>query len=192
MKRSGRREEVITTTCPRDCYDSCGITVIKRDGAVAAVRGNPAHPVSRGTLCGKCSTAYNREWRDPARRLVRRCAARDPRDQGGFEPVSWETAFAEIAARLKRIVQSHGAQSILNAHYTGTISLLAGMAPMRFFNRLGATEVTPDTICNMAGHVALRYVYGTSVDGFDPRTAQRCGMHHRVGRESACLGAARS
>ena len=60
----------------------------------------------------------------------------------------------------------------MNAHYTGTISLLAGMAPMRFFNRLGATEVTPDTICNMAGHVALRYVYGTSVDGFDPRTAQ--------------------
>ena len=43
---------------------------------------------------------------------------------------------------------------------------------MRFFNRLGATEVTPDTICNMAGHVALRYMYGTSLDGFDPRTAE--------------------
>ena len=43
---------------------------------------------------------------------------------------------------------------------------------MRFFNRLGATEVAPDTICNMAGHVALRYLYGTSVDGFDPRTAK--------------------
>ncbi len=42
---------------------------------------------------------------------------------------------------------------------------------MRFFNRLGATEITPDTICNMAGHVALRYLYGISLDGFDPRTA---------------------
>ena len=86
--------------------------------------------------------------------------------------MSWDTAIGEIAARLKRIVDSQGAQSILNAHYTGTISALAGMAPMRFFNRLGATEVTPDTICNMAGHVALRYVYGTSVDGFDPRSAK--------------------
>jgi anaerobic selenocysteine-containing dehydrogenase len=41
---------------------------------------------------------------------------------------------------------------------------------------LGATEVDPDTICNKAGHVALEYVYGTSLEGFDPRTARdtRC------------------
>ena len=48
---------------------------------------------------------------------------------------------------------------------------------MRFFNRLGATEVDPDTICNKAGHVALDYLYGTSLDGFDPRTA----------RDAACI-----
>ncbi len=166
------RDEVVLTTCPRDCYDSCGMTVIKRDGVVTAVRGNPAHSVSRGTLCGKCSTGYNREWRDPARRLLHPMRRVGPKGRGSFEPVSWESAIAEIAARLKEIVKSHGAKAILNAHYTGTISLLACMAPMRFFNRLGATEVTPDTICNMAGHVALRYMYGTSVDGFDPRAAQ--------------------
>ncbi len=176
------REEVLTTTCPRDCYDSCGISVIRRDGLVTAVRGDPGHPVSRGTLCGKCSTAYNREWRDPSRRLMeplRRvrskvCGERTGliRDEAHFEPVSWDTAIAEIAGRLAAIVESHGPGTILNAHYTGTISLLAGIAPMRFFNRLGATEVSPDTICNMAGHVALRYLYGTSLDGFDPRTAK--------------------
>ena len=172
MKRIESREEVLITACPRDCYDTCGITVIRRDGVVTAVRGNPQHSVSRGALCGKCSTAYNREWRDPARRLTRPLRRVGRKGHGGFEAVSWETAIGEIAARLTRIVDLHGAQSILNAHYTGTISLLAGMAPMRFFNRLGATEVTPDTICNMAGHVALRYVYGTSVDGFDPRAAK--------------------
>jgi anaerobic selenocysteine-containing dehydrogenase len=174
------REQAFTTTCPRDCYDSCGITVIKRDGVISAVRGDPHHPVSRGALCGKCSTAYNREWLDPRRRLtqplkrVRPKGRRDgpeERDDACFQPVGWETAIADIAARLGSIVNSHGPQSILNAHYTGTISLLAGIAPMRFFNRLGAVEVTPDTICNMAGHVALRYLYGTSLVGFDPRTA---------------------
>jgi anaerobic selenocysteine-containing dehydrogenase len=164
-------DEVVLTTCPRDCYDSCGMLVLKREGVVTAVRGNPTHPVSRGTLCGKCSTAYNREWRDPNRRLTQPLRRVGPKGQGSFEPVSWDTAIEEIAARLQRIVGSHGAPSILNAHYTGTISLLAGMAPMRFFNRLGATEVSPDTICNMAGHVALRYMYGTSLDGFDPRAA---------------------
>jgi anaerobic selenocysteine-containing dehydrogenase len=180
-------EETHITTCPRDCYDSCGIVVIKRAGSVTAVRGDPDHPVSRGALCGKCSTAYNREWRDPGRRLTRPlkrvrpkaggpgATPRDdsrPQDDTCFEPVSWDSAIADIAGRLGSIVDSHGARSILNAHYTGTISLLAGIAPMRFFNRLGATEVTPDTICNMAGHVALRYMYGTSLEGFDPRTAK--------------------
>jgi anaerobic selenocysteine-containing dehydrogenase len=164
--------DVVLTTCPRDCYDTCGMLVHRRDGIVTAVRGNPAHAVSRGTLCGKCSTAYNREWRDPTRRLTQPLRRVGAKGGGRFEPVSWDTACAEIAQRLQRIVASQGAQTILNAHYTGTISLLAGIAPMRFFHRLGATEVTPDTICNMAGHVALRYLYGSSVDGFDPRTAK--------------------
>jgi anaerobic selenocysteine-containing dehydrogenase len=145
--------------------------VHRRDGLVTAVRGNPAHAVSRGTLCGKCSTAYNREWRDPGRRLSQPLRRVGTKGAGQFEPISWDTAFEEIAHRLQRVTASHGAPSILNAHYTGTISLLAGIAPMRFFHRLGATEVTPDTICNMAGHVALRYLYGSSVDGFDPRAA---------------------
>lgn len=185
MTELAPRDEVLTTTCPRDCYDSCGITVIKRDGLVTAVRGDPHHPVSRGALCGKCSTAYNREWRDPRKRLTQplkrvrpkgcREGSAPDRDDDSFEPVSWDAAIADIAGRLRSIVDSHGPRSILNAHYTGTISLLAGIAPMRFFHRLGATEVTPDTICNMAGHVALRYVYGTSLDGFDPRTAKAAG-----------------
>ncbi len=172
MTAADPRDEVILTTCPRDCYDTCGMWVHRRDGVVTAVRGNPNHPVSRGALCGKCSTAYNREWRDPQRRLTQPLRRIGAKGAGHFESITWETAFGEIAQRLHQIIASHGAQAILNAHYTGTISLLAGMAPMRFFNRLGSTEVTPDTICNMAGHVALRYLYGSSLDGFDPRAAE--------------------
>ena len=164
--------DTVLTTCPRDCYDTCGMWVHRRNGVVIAVRGNPTHAVSRGTLCGKCSTAYNREWRDPQRRLSQPMRRVGAKGSGRFEPISWDRACHEIALRLKGIAEGQGAQAILNAHYTGTISLLAGMAPMRFFHRLGATEVIPDTICNMAGHVALRYLYGSSVDGFDPRTAE--------------------
>lgn len=162
--------EVILTTCPRDCYDSCGIAVVKRDGVVSQVRGDPAHPVSRGTLCPKCSLGYNHEWRDPAIRLTRPLRRTGRKGEGRFEPVSWEAAAAAIAGRLTETVARAGPHTILSTHYTGTISLLASLFPMRFFNRLGAAEVTPDTICNMAGHAALGYMYGTSLDGFDPRT----------------------
>jgi anaerobic selenocysteine-containing dehydrogenase len=165
-------DEIILTTCPRDCYDTCGVAVVRRDGKVIHVRGDLSHPVSRGKLCVKCSIGYNREWRDPQARLTRPLRRIGPKGVGRFEPVSWDVALAAIAERLKHISATAGPQTILNTHYSGTISLLAFLFPLRFFHRLGATEVSPDTICNMAGHVALNYVYGTSVDGFDPRTAR--------------------
>jgi anaerobic selenocysteine-containing dehydrogenase len=171
------RREVVLTTCPRDCFDTCGIAVVKRNGVVAHVRGDPHHPVSRGKLCAKCSISYNREWRDPQARLLHPLRRVGPKGEGRFEPVSWDTALATIAHRFQAIAATTGPQTILNTHYTGTISLLAFFFPMRFFHRLGATEVTPDTICLMAGVEALQYVYGTALDGFDPRTA----------RDAACI-----
>jgi len=164
--------EIVRTTCPRDCYDSCGIVVVKRDGLVSQVRGDPDHPVSRGKLCEKCSADYNREWRDPHARLLRPLRRVGPKGAGQFEAVSWDVALTAIADRFRAIAAAGGPHTIINAHYTGTISLIAFLFPLRFFHRLGATEVTPDTICNLAGQVALSYVYGTGLIGFDPRTAR--------------------
>jgi anaerobic selenocysteine-containing dehydrogenase len=167
-----RPAEVIRTTCPRDCYDSCGIVVTKRNGAIAQVRGDPAHPVSRGKLCVKCSTGYNGVWLDAGARLTQPLRRVGAKGEGRFEPSSWDAALAAIAERLSLVVAETGPHTILHAHYTGTFSLLAYHFPLRFFHRLGATEVDPDTICNKAGHLALDYVYGTSQTGFDPRTAR--------------------
>jgi anaerobic selenocysteine-containing dehydrogenase len=168
-------DEVVLTTCPRDCYDACGITVVKRDGAIRHVRGDPSHAVSRGKLCRKCSIGYNGAFLDPQERLTRPLRRVGAKGKGRFEPVSWDDALAGIAGRLRHIEATTGAETVLNAHYTGTFSLLAYFFPLRFFNRLGATEVDPDTICNKAGHVALEYVYGTSMVGFDPLTARDAG-----------------
>lgn len=164
-------DEVILTTCPRDCYDACGIAVVKRDGEIRHVRGDRNHPVSRGRLCVKCATAYNGVLRDLGARLTGPLRRSGPKGSGRFEPIGWDQAIAEVAERLKAIAADSGAETILNTHYTGTFAMLGYHFPQRFFNRLGATEVDPDTICNKAGHVALEYVYGTSLDGFDPRTA---------------------
>jgi anaerobic selenocysteine-containing dehydrogenase len=166
-----RADDVVLTTCPRDCYDACGIAVVMRDGAIRHVRGDEGHPVSRGRLCRKCSIAYNGALRDPEARLTRPLRRAGRKGEGRFVAISWEEAIGEVADRLTSVAAHPGPQAILNAHYTGTLSLLAFYFPLRFFHRLGATEVDPDTICNNAGHVALTYVYGTSVDGFDPRSA---------------------
>ena len=159
------------TTCPRDCYDACGVLVTIRDGRLRHVRGDPEHHVSRGKLCAKCSIAYNGVLRDTEARLTRPLRRSGPKGAGRFEPVSWDEAVGEIAARLGEIVVAHGSKTVLNAHYTGTCALVGTAFPQRFFHRLGATEVDPDTICNKAGHEALSYLYGSSGDGFDPETA---------------------
>ncbi|MFZ5789270.1 MAG: molybdopterin-containing oxidoreductase family protein [Pseudomonadota bacterium] len=165
------QKTVIRTTCPRDCYDSCGIAVVKRDDSVK-VLGDPDHRVSRGALCGKCAIAYNGAWRDPAERLLTPLKRVGPKGEGRFEVISWDEAIGTVAERLKGIVAAHGPEPIFHCHYTGTCSLLAGAFPMRFFNRLGASEVEPDSICNLSAHVALGYMYGTSTLGFDPRTSK--------------------
>ena len=174
--RRGTDTEVVKTTCPRDCYDGCGVHVLKRGGEVVKVVGDPDHATSRGTLCAKFSLAYNGPWRDPKARLLHPLRRTGPRGRGSFEAVSWDDALEEIAGRLGALAAEHSPGSILYSHYTGTLSLLAYLFPYRFFFRLGATEVDPDTICNKAGQAALYYTVGDAYSGFDPATVRdsRC------------------
>ncbi|MFP6745877.1 MAG: molybdopterin-dependent oxidoreductase, partial [Alphaproteobacteria bacterium] len=170
-------KELVHTTCPRDCYDACGIVVIKRGGEITKVLGDPDHPSSRGALCGKCALAYNGVFLDPEQRLTTPLRRFGAKGAGQFEAIGWDEAITTVAGKLTSIVDEAGGETILHAHYTGTCSMLAGSFPDRFFNRLGATEVDPDSICNLAGHVALNYTLGTSVVGFDPRES----------RDAACI-----
>ena len=164
--------ETVRTTCPRDCYDACGVLVAIEDGRIKHVRGDPgASRLARQALPQVLDRLQRRLPRSGAapddaaapQRAEGRGAVRADRlargDRGGRRAAS-----AAIAAE-------HGAASVLNAHYTGTCALIDGAFPQRFFNRLGATEVEPDTVCNNAGHVALSYVYGSSEEGFDPEAA---------------------
>ncbi len=165
----------LRTNCPRDCYDGCGIIVERRESGRHRVLGDPDHPVSRGKLCSKCALAYNGVWQDPAARLttpLRRVGARGSNE---FEAISWDEALDAVAERMNAARSEHGAASILHTHYSGTLSLIGFLFPNRLFNYLGASEVDPDSICNAAGHVAWNLQFGSSIMGFDPRTAKDAG-----------------
>ncbi len=164
--------DIVKTTCPRDCYDACGMVVVRRGGVIAKVLGDPDHAITKGKLCGKCAIAYNGAWRDSGLRLSAPLKRVGKKGAGEFEPVSWDAALGEIGARFGRLINEGAARSILHTHYTGTVGLIGGWYPIRFFNRIGATEVDPDTVCNKAGHAALDLVFGNSLEGFDPRTAK--------------------
>ncbi|MGH2891953.1 MAG: molybdopterin-containing oxidoreductase family protein, partial [Solirubrobacteraceae bacterium] len=121
--------------------------------------------------------AYNGVLLDPGARLTTPLLRAGPKGAGRWRAATWDEALSHVASRLTQITGDPaagrtGAGSILNAHYTGTDAVLGYGFGLRFMRALGAREVEPDTICNNAGHVALDYLFGTSEDGFDPRTAQ--------------------
>ncbi|MGE3773072.1 MAG: molybdopterin-dependent oxidoreductase, partial [Gammaproteobacteria bacterium] len=162
----------IRTNCPRDCYDACGIVVEHRDDGSLRVLGDPAHPIARGRLCSKCAVAYNGVWQDASVRLTHPLRRVGPRGSSAFERISWDEALATVAGRMRKAIATRGPASILHTHYSGTLSLIGFLFPNRLFNFLGASEVDPDTICNAAGHVAWTLLFGSSIQGFDPRTAR--------------------
>lgn len=51
MRRS--EQTTIKTSCPRDCYDSCGISAIVIDGKINRVLGDSDHEMTHGALCAK-------------------------------------------------------------------------------------------------------------------------------------------
>src|SRR5262245_27461475 len=109
---------IVRTTCPRDCYDACGVAVIERGDAIPKRAGDPDHAVSRGARCGKCALAYNGAWRDPAQWLLHPLKRVGAKGDGKFQPVTWDQAMTDIAKRLTGIVAADGPASIFHTHYT--------------------------------------------------------------------------
>ncbi len=161
----------VKTTCPRDCYDSCGILVTRKADGSLRVAGDPEHPVARGALCAKCGVAYNGVFQDREARLTTALRRTGPRGSGQFEPLALDAAIDTVAERLRDIIAARSPADILAMCYSGTMSLLASAFPNRLVNAIGASEVDYGTICNRSGVVAWELLFGTARLGFDPRTA---------------------
>ncbi len=160
--------EIRHSVCALDCPDACSVLVTVEDGKGTRLRGNPAHPVTRGFLCGKVARYLEREYA-PDRLLypLRRVGAKG---DGRFARVTWDEALDEIAARLKAVAAEFGSEAILPYSYAGTMGLLAGSGmDRRFFHRLGASRLDR-TICSSAGGAglteALGLRYGTEPEQF--------------------------
>jgi len=159
---------VVHTVCSHDCPDSCAVLVtVDGDGRAVKVQGDPSQPVTQGFLCAKVAKYLDRVYA-PDRILYplkrKSGVAKGPllrgREQEAFERVSWDEALDAIAARLQKISDEFGPESILPYSYAGTIGVLGyGSMDRRFFHRLGGSQLDR-TICSEAGGVAWKLVYG--------------------------------
>ena len=135
---------IVDGTCHHDCPDTCGwqVTVEGSGPTEQAVqlRGNPAHPYSKGELCPKVNRFIDRVY-SPDRVLhpLRRVGAKG---EGRFEQITWAEALDDIATRFHGIIAEHGAEAIMPYVSAGNQSLLALGFPERFWQRIGATRLS--------------------------------------------------
>ena len=151
---------VVRAVCPHDCPDTCAMLVTVQAGVAVRVQGDPDHPPTHGALCTKVSRYTERSYNPD--RVLTPLQRVGKKGEGRFEPVTWDAALDDIAARLKAIA-ARDPQAVLPYSYAGTMGLVQGdgMAA-RFFHKLGAS-LLDRTICSSAGAAALTATYGAPV-----------------------------
>ena len=97
--------QVFQTLC-RMCDDHCAINVYMEEGRVVDIDGYAEHPWNRGRLCSKGRAAVDLVYHpDRLWKPLKRTPA-------GWQEIPLEQALDEIAGKLARIRDVHGARSI--------------------------------------------------------------------------------
>ena len=160
QQHTAAASRVVRAACPHDCPDTCAMLVTVENGRAVRVQGNPEHATTQGALCTKVSRYPERTYHPE--RVLQPLRRVGPKGSGQFEPVSWDAALDDIAARL-RAIAARDPQAILPYSYAGTMGLVQGESmAARFFHKLGAS-LLDRTICASAGGDALAATYGGKV-----------------------------
>ncbi len=146
------------SVCPFDCPDTCGLLVGVENGKVAAVKGDPDHPFTRGTVCIK-GKHYGERVHSPLR-ILHPLKRVGEKGSGDFERISWDQALDEIVTRYEKIIADFGGEAILPYSYAGTMGVVQFHAGHPFFHRLGASQLNR-TICSAAAEAGFSASMGS-------------------------------
>ncbi|MFH1951045.1 MAG: molybdopterin-dependent oxidoreductase [Pseudomonadota bacterium] len=94
-----------------ECHSRCGALIEVDNGRIVNVKGDKDHPFSRGFICPKCRATkeiiYHPErLTHPAKRV-------GEKGKGKWVDISWDEAIGEIASKLLKIRNSHGAEAVV-------------------------------------------------------------------------------
>jgi len=141
------------------CEAMCGLAIEHRDGQVLSIRGDKDDPFSKGHVCPK-AVALQDYYTDEDRLKTPLKKTSD-----GWESISWEQAFTEVASRLRGVQAEHGPNSVgvylgnPNAHNFGNALLL----PF-FFKALGSqSRFSSASADQLPHHVASNFMLGAGM-----------------------------
>jgi anaerobic selenocysteine-containing dehydrogenase len=144
--------EQIKTTCPRDCYDACGMLVSIDNGEIVSIKGERQHPITQGFLCP-------RGVKDIDRLKTRRIDNPYIRIGGVLQKTDWNNALKIFTQKIKSTIKNFGADKILYVDYAGNEGLFNNIFARRLWYALGAS-FTDGALCTTTGHKAINLHYG--------------------------------
>lgn len=144
------------------CRSRCGTLNTVRGDMLVEVRPDPAHPTG-GAMCMK-GRAAPELVHSPHRLMypMRRTRPKGDADPGWVR-ISWDEALDEVAARLARLREESGAESVVFAVTTPSGTPLSDSIDWieRFVRRYGSPNICYATeICNWHKDVAHAFTFG--------------------------------
>ncbi len=164
------------SVCTFDCPDTCSLTVTVEDERIVKVRGSHAAPSTDGVICNKVAQDTAAFVHGPGRLLhpLRRTGAKG---SGAFERITWDAALDLVHARVTDAIHRWGAEAVAPLNYAGPHGMLAGDSmSLRFFNRLGATQLYRRSLCGGVRSEAWSGTYG-AVPGCPPEFAENAALN---------------
>jgi len=158
------------SVCTLDCPDTCNLTVTVEDGRITKVRGGMAVPYTDGVVCNKVAHSTV-DFVHGKRRVLHPLRRVGPRGSGRFERITWEAALDEIHGRVSAVIAQWGPQAVMPLNYAGPHGMLGGDSmSLRFFHKLGATQLFRRSMCGGVRSEAWAGTYG-AVPGIAPELA---------------------
>jgi anaerobic selenocysteine-containing dehydrogenase len=143
------------SSCPLNCWDTCGFTVTVENGKVVKVEGDKSHPITQGKICSRGRMLETRT--NSTERLLYPLK----KVNGQFVRISWEQALDEIAEKMEEIKEKYGTTAILHSHDYANNGLLKNL-DQRFFNCFGGVTELTGSLCWGAGIEAQTWDFGSS------------------------------
>ncbi len=164
--------QLLKTMCPLDCPDTCGMIAKIEDGKLVSLRGDPAHPYTRGFICRKMRFYPQRLY---SRKRILYPMLRDGKKGAGkFRRISWDKALDLLADKITEVKERYGGEAILPFQYAGNMGVINRNAGYAFYHKIGASRLK-ETICSAAAREAWRLHLGQSA-GSPPETAEEADL----------------
>ncbi len=164
------------SVCTFDCPDTCSLSVSVDEGRIVKVRGSDAAPFTAGVICNKVAQEMGAFVHGP-QRILHPLRRTGPKGSGQFQRISWDAALDEIHQRVRAVIAEWGPQAVAPLNYAGPHGFLAGDSmSLRFFNRLGASQLYRRSLCGGVRSEAWAGTYG-AVPGCPPEFAEHASLN---------------